>query len=198
MIGIVRANRLARRAGCPWAADRNRAPLGSASAIQQFRSIVEAAAGRIRSRQVGNRQSGLQRAAGAPAPVRSPPCSSPSFAKSALLSFHQQSAVARPTAGRSCTIRAGVLFNHTRAQWGGTLGLRAVVFDYGMVLTGPPDPEAHAAMLRITGLPAGPLREPLLGRPPRLRRRQAHRHRLLAEVRPRRRPQPRARPRSKS
>jgi len=34
------------------------------------------------------------------------------------------------------------------------LGLRAVVFDYGMVLTGPPDPEAHAALLRITGLPA--------------------------------------------
>jgi putative hydrolase of the HAD superfamily len=33
------------------------------------------------------------------------------------------------------------------------LGLRAVVFDYGMVLTGPPEPEAHAAMLRITGLP---------------------------------------------
>jgi putative hydrolase of the HAD superfamily len=33
------------------------------------------------------------------------------------------------------------------------LALRAVVFDYGMVLTGPPDPEAHAAMLRITGLP---------------------------------------------
>ena len=32
-------------------------------------------------------------------------------------------------------------------------GLRAVVFDYGMVLTGPPDPEAHAAMLRLTGLP---------------------------------------------
>ena len=31
--------------------------------------------------------------------------------------------------------------------------LRAVVFDYGMVLTGPPDPEAHAAMLHITGLP---------------------------------------------
>ena len=31
--------------------------------------------------------------------------------------------------------------------------LRAVVFDYGMVLTGPPDPEAHAALLRITGLP---------------------------------------------
>ena len=33
------------------------------------------------------------------------------------------------------------------------MGLRAVVFDYGMVLTGPPDPEAHTAMLRITGLP---------------------------------------------
>jgi putative hydrolase of the HAD superfamily len=33
------------------------------------------------------------------------------------------------------------------------LSLRAVVFDYGMVLTGPPDPEAHAALLRITGLP---------------------------------------------
>ena len=35
------------------------------------------------------------------------------------------------------------------------MGLRAVVFDYGMVLTGPPDPEAHAALLRITGLPLG-------------------------------------------
>jgi putative hydrolase of the HAD superfamily len=34
------------------------------------------------------------------------------------------------------------------------LGLRAVVFDYGKVLTGPPDPDAHAALLRITGLPA--------------------------------------------
>ena len=33
------------------------------------------------------------------------------------------------------------------------MSLRAVVFDYGMVLTGPPDPEAHAALLRITGLP---------------------------------------------
>ena len=44
-------------------------------------------------------------------------------------------------------------FNHTRASIGGVLALRAVVFDYGMVLTGPPDPEAWAAMLRITGLP---------------------------------------------
>lgn len=33
------------------------------------------------------------------------------------------------------------------------LALRAVVFDYGRVLTGPPDPVAHAALLRITGLP---------------------------------------------
>lgn len=33
------------------------------------------------------------------------------------------------------------------------MALRAVVFDYGMVLTGPPDPVAHAALLRITGLP---------------------------------------------
>lgn len=32
------------------------------------------------------------------------------------------------------------------------LALRAVVFDYGMVLTGPPDPFAHAALARITGL----------------------------------------------
>jgi len=31
-------------------------------------------------------------------------------------------------------------------------GLRAVVFDYGMVLTGPPDPASYAALLRITGL----------------------------------------------
>jgi putative hydrolase of the HAD superfamily len=33
------------------------------------------------------------------------------------------------------------------------LGLRAVVFDYGMVLTGPPEPDAHATLLRVTGLP---------------------------------------------
>jgi putative hydrolase of the HAD superfamily len=33
------------------------------------------------------------------------------------------------------------------------LALRAVVFDYGLVLTGPQDPEAHAALMRITGLP---------------------------------------------
>ena len=33
------------------------------------------------------------------------------------------------------------------------MGLRAVIFDYGMVLTEPQDPEAYAALLRITGLP---------------------------------------------
>jgi len=33
------------------------------------------------------------------------------------------------------------------------LALRAVIFDYGMVLTGQPNADAHDAMLRITGLP---------------------------------------------
>ena len=33
------------------------------------------------------------------------------------------------------------------------MGLRAVIFDYGMVLTGLPDRAAHDAMVRITGLP---------------------------------------------
>ena len=33
------------------------------------------------------------------------------------------------------------------------MALRAIIFDYGMVLTGPQDPESHAALLRITGLP---------------------------------------------
>ncbi len=37
------------------------------------------------------------------------------------------------------------------------MALRAVVFDYGMVLSGPPDPTAHAALVRITGLPASRL-----------------------------------------
>lgn len=31
--------------------------------------------------------------------------------------------------------------------------IRGVIFDYGMVLTGPPVAEAHAAMVRIAGLP---------------------------------------------
>jgi len=34
------------------------------------------------------------------------------------------------------------------------LALRAVIFDYGMVLSGPPDPKSHAELMRITGLPA--------------------------------------------
>jgi putative hydrolase of the HAD superfamily len=34
------------------------------------------------------------------------------------------------------------------------LTLRAVIFDYGMVLTGPPDPAARAELERISGLPA--------------------------------------------
>jgi len=33
------------------------------------------------------------------------------------------------------------------------LALRAVIFDYGIVLTGPPNAEAHDALVRITGLP---------------------------------------------
>ena len=37
---------------------------------------------------------------------------------------------------------------------GGTLALRAVIFDFGMVFSGPPIAEAHAAMVRLTGLPA--------------------------------------------
>jgi putative hydrolase of the HAD superfamily len=35
------------------------------------------------------------------------------------------------------------------------LALSAVIFDYGIVLTGPPNAEAWAAMQRITGLPEG-------------------------------------------
>lgn len=34
------------------------------------------------------------------------------------------------------------------------MALRAVIFDYGMVLTDVPDPAAHAALMRITGLSA--------------------------------------------
>jgi len=34
------------------------------------------------------------------------------------------------------------------------LPLRAVIFDYGMVLTGQQDPESHSDLLRTTGLPA--------------------------------------------
>jgi putative hydrolase of the HAD superfamily len=52
-----------------------------------------------------------------------------------------------------CHNGKGVLFNFTRTVTGGRLALRSVVFDYGIVLTGPPNAEAWAAMKRITGLP---------------------------------------------
>jgi putative hydrolase of the HAD superfamily len=39
------------------------------------------------------------------------------------------------------------------------LALRAVVFDYGMVLSGPPNPAAHAELIRITGLPEAEFEE---------------------------------------
>ncbi len=52
----------------------------------------------------------------------------------------------------------GILFSrYTDADGGGILGLRAVVFDYGMVLTGPPDHAAYDALLRITGLTSAQL-----------------------------------------
>ena len=35
-----------------------------------------------------------------------------------------------------------------------TLALRAVIFDYGRVLTGPPNPAAYAELLRLSGLSA--------------------------------------------
>ena len=41
-----------------------------------------------------------------------------------------------------------------QGRHGGTLALRAVIFDYGRVLSGPPDPAAHAALLRISSLSA--------------------------------------------
>jgi putative hydrolase of the HAD superfamily len=43
-------------------------------------------------------------------------------------------------------------FQHTRASGGAALALRAVVFDFGMVLTSVPDPAAHEELVRITGL----------------------------------------------
>jgi putative hydrolase of the HAD superfamily len=49
------------------------------------------------------------------------------------------------------------LFHDTRRPPGGNLALRAVVFDYGMVLTESPDPKAKTELLRITGLSAARL-----------------------------------------
>ena len=39
------------------------------------------------------------------------------------------------------------------------MGLRAVIFDYGMVLSAPPNPEALARLLRMTGLDASRFNE---------------------------------------
>jgi putative hydrolase of the HAD superfamily len=36
------------------------------------------------------------------------------------------------------------------------MDLQAVIFDYGEVLSGPPDPEAHGQLLAISGLPEEP------------------------------------------
>jgi putative hydrolase of the HAD superfamily len=52
----------------------------------------------------------------------------------------------------SFTIEAGAISTIHGSFTGGTLALRAVIFDYGMVLTGQPDLKAHGEMLRITGL----------------------------------------------
>ncbi len=48
----------------------------------------------------------------------------------------------------------GVPHSTIHGRNGGRLALRAVVFDYGNVLSLPPDPAAHAELTRITGLPA--------------------------------------------
>ena len=50
--------------------------------------------------------------------------------------------------------KGSVLLHHTRAREVGHVALRAVIFDYGMVLSNPPDAAAHAQLLRITGLSA--------------------------------------------
>ena len=36
------------------------------------------------------------------------------------------------------------------------MDLQAVIFDYGEVLSGPPDPEAHRELLAISGVPEEP------------------------------------------
>lgn len=51
------------------------------------------------------------------------------------------------------------LFSPTTGIREGSLALRAVIFDYGMVLTGTPDPGAFEAILHITGLPVDRLSE---------------------------------------
>jgi len=49
-------------------------------------------------------------------------------------------------------MESGIHLKIQRGSFGGELALRAVIFDYGMVLTGPPAPEAWIAMQHITGL----------------------------------------------
>jgi len=61
--------------------------------------------------------------------------------------------VGHPRSAASGTIEAGVLSTIHGRDWEKTLALRAVVFDYGKVLTGPQDPEAHAMLMQLTGLP---------------------------------------------
>jgi putative hydrolase of the HAD superfamily len=42
--------------------------------------------------------------------------------------------------------------DQSNTQTAGRLALKAVIFDYGLVLTGPQDPQALRALIRITGL----------------------------------------------
>ena len=55
--------------------------------------------------------------------------------------------------GEPYAIHWGLFRRHWRSDVGEvTLALRAVIFDYGKVLTGPPDPAAHDTLVRITGV----------------------------------------------
>src|ERR1035437_2384026 len=64
-----------------------------------------------------------------------------------------------PSSHRRCHNRSRrPTFNITRARnpqvfWGGRLALRVVVFDYGIVLTGPPDAAAWPTLLPRTAVP---------------------------------------------
>jgi putative hydrolase of the HAD superfamily len=61
--------------------------------------------------------------------------------------------------GTSCRINLVLHSEQNDARERDRLSLCAVVFDYGMVLSGPPAPEAIEQMLRITGLDAARLNE---------------------------------------
>src|ERR1700677_1219468 len=111
-----------------------------------------------------------RRARGARVPVHSHPCSSRFFSKRASglpldLSGNLSADLLGPFAQASSSQRNSIVHNETSAScndtWGRgcdvgevTLALRAVIFDYGRVLTGPPDPAAFAELMRITGLSA--------------------------------------------